>query len=294
MHEINFIHEHELDEHDFLGCCKNCQASRDIIKPHVMAFAKRIKKYTVKRLAALKPDDLYRLYQFLDDLAHMEAGAYLAGLILEEPDIRRELPVIRSYYASFFSIHEKHLAEELFKSDAPWETLKYFPLYPRYETLVRSQIEALNTTVGSTMVFIGCGTVPLTLILLNRLYGIRSIGLDISNETVKLAKKVIQCLGLENEIEIILGDDSRLRELDWDMVLVAALAEPKARIFQILREVLKERPGHVPVIFRTYTGMRAVLYEPVQPEDLEGFTIVNEIPPRDRVNNTTVILELTE
>jgi predicted O-methyltransferase YrrM len=81
----------------------------------------------------------------------------------------------------------------------------------------------------------------MTLILLSRLYGIRSIGLDISDETVNLAKKVIQCLGLENEIEIILGDDSRLRELDWDMVLVAALAEPKARIFQILREVLKER-----------------------------------------------------
>jgi hypothetical protein len=40
--------------------------------------------------------------------------------------------------------------------------------------------------------------------------------------------------------------------------------------------------------------MRTVLYEPVQPEDIEGFTIVNEIPPMDRVNNTTVIAELTE
>ena len=295
MHEINFTHEHELDEHDFLGCCKDCRASRDIIKPYIMAFAERIKKFTVKRLAALKPDDLYRLYQLLDDLAHMEAGAYLAGLILDEPDIRRELPVIRSYYSAFFSIHEKHLAEELFKSDSPWETLKSFPLYPRYEILVRSQIEALNITAGSTMVFIGCGPVPMTLILLSRLYGIRSIGLDISDETVNLAKKAIQCLGLENEIEIILGDDSRLQELDWDMVLVAALAEPKARIFQTLSEVLKARQGgHIPVIFRTYTGMRAVLYEPVQAEDIEGFTIVNEIHPMDRVNNTTVIVELTE
>ena len=51
-------------------------------------------------LAALSPGDLYRLYQILDDLAHMGAGV--------------------------------HLAEELLKSDAPWKTLKSFPLYPRY------------------------------------------------------------------------------------------------------------------------------------------------------------------
>ena len=294
MHDINFTHEHELKEHDFLGCCRDCQACLDIIKPHIMGFAKRIKKYPRKMLAALEPEDLYRLYQLLDDLAHMETGAHLAGLILDEPDIRRELPVIRSYYSAFFSIHEKHLAEELLKSEAPWETLKSFPLYPRYEALVRNQIEAVHTAPGSILAFIGCGFVPMSLILMNRLYGIRSIGLDNSVETVNLSKKVIQCLGLEKEVEIIQGDESRLRDLDWNLVLVAALAEPKARIFQTLRKILKERKEHVPVIFRTYTGMRAVLYEPVQPGDIQGLTIVKEIFPTGRVNNTTVFAELDE
>lgn len=294
MHDINFTHEHELKEHDFLGCCKDCQASLDIIKPYIMGFAKRIKKYTRKMLAALEPDDLYRLYQLLDDLAHMETGTHLAGLILDEPDIRRELPAIRSYYSAFFSIHEKHLAEELLKSEAPWETLKSFPLYPRYEALVINQIEAVHPAPGSILAFIGCGFVPMSLILMNRLYGIRSMGLDSSAETVNLSKKAIQCLGLEKEVEIIQGDESRLRDLDWDLVLVAALAEPKARIFQTLRKILKERKEHVPVIFRTYTGMRAVLYEPVQPGDIQGFKIVKEILPTGRVNNTTVFAELDE
>lgn len=294
MHDINFTHKHELDDHDFLGCCKDCQTSLNIIKPHIMAFAERIKKYNRKKLAALVPDDLYRLYQILDDLAHMGAGAHLAELILDEPDIRQELPMIRSYYSAFFSIHEKHLAEALFKSDSPWKTLKSFPLYPRYEALVRSQIEAVNTTPDSKMTFIGCGPVPMTLILMSRLYGIRSIGLDNSAETVNLAKKVIQCLGLENEIQIIHGDDSHLREFSWDMVLVAALSEPKARIFQTLCAILKERNVNAPVIYRTYTGMRAVLYEPVQPEDIQGFTIVKKILPTGRVNNTTVLTELAE
>ena len=294
MHDINFTHEHELKEHDFLGCCKDCQASLDIIKPHIMGFAERIKKYTRKMLAALEPEDLYRLYQILDDLAHLETGAHLAGLILNEPDIRRELPAIRSYYSAFFSIHEKHLAEELLRSDSPWESLKSFPFYPRYETLVKNQIEAAHTAPGSRLAFIGCGSVPMTLILISRLYGIRSMGLDNSAKTVNLSKKVIQCLGLEKDIEIIQGDESGLRDLDWNLVLVAALAEPKARIFQTLRKILKERKEHVPVIFRTYTGMRAVLYEPVQPCDIQGFTIVKEILPTGRVNNTTVFAELDE
>jgi len=294
MHDINFTHEHELKEHDFLGCCKDCRASLNIIKPHIMAFAKRIKKYTRNMLAALEPEDLYRLYQPLDDLAHIEIGAHLAGLILDEQDIRREISVIRSYYSEFFNIHEKHLAEELLKSDSPWETLKSFPLYPRYEILVRNHIEAMPAALNSKLAFIGCGPVPMTLILLNRLYGIRSIGLDNSFEAVSLSKKVIQCLGLGKEIEIIHGDESHLSKLDWDMVLIAALAKPKARIFQNLRKVLKERKEHVSVIFRTYTGMRTVLYEPVQPGDIEGFKIVKKILPTGRVNNTTVFAELNQ
>ena len=294
MHDINFTHKHEVKEHDFLGCCKDCQASLDIIKPHFMSFAKRIKKYTQKMLAALDPDDLYRLYQLLDDLAHMNTGIHLSGLILDEPDIRRELPVIRSYYSAFFSIHEEHLAKELLKSETPWQTLNSFPLYTRYDALVKSQIEAVHIAPGSILAFIGCGSVPMSLILMNRLYGIRSIGLDSSAETVNLSRKVIKCLGMEKEVKIIQGDESRLWDLDWNLVLVAALAEPKARIFQIIRKILKEQERSVPVIFRTYTGMRAILYEPVQISDIEGFTIVKKILPAGRVNNTTVFVELDE
>jgi len=292
MHDINYSHQHELIEHDFLGCCKNCRASLEIIKPHIMAFAGNIKGYNKKMLEALRPEELYRLYQLLDDLAHMEAGGNLAGLILEEPDIRGELPLIRSYYSTFFDIHEIQLAKNLLKSQSPWETLKSFPLYPRYEALVRNQIEAMHIEADSTLVFIGCGPVPISLILMNRLYGLRSVGLDISGKTVELSKRVIKCLGLEKKIKIIRGDDSNLKEIDWDMVLVSALAEPKARIFKSLREVLKERKNHVPVVFRTYTGMRAVLYEPVQPDDIKGFKIISQVLPTGRVNNTIVFAEL--
>ncbi|MBL0700617.1 MAG: class I SAM-dependent methyltransferase [Desulfosarcina sp.] len=291
MHDINYSHKHELDEHDFSGCCKDCHTSVVIIKPHIMAFAARIKHYTRKMLAALQPDEVYRLYQILDDLAHMDTGSHLAGLLLEEPDINKALPIIRSYYSTFFDIHEAYLAKKLLKTDNPWETLKAFPLYPRYDTLIRNQVKARHITNKSRLVFIGCGAVPMSLILLSRLYGIRSIGLESSKETAKLSTKVIQSLGLEKEVEIIHSDDLDLEKLDWDIALVAALAEPKARIFKSLGRILEERKDAF-VIFRTYTGMRAVLYEPVQPADIKGFKIVKEIFPTGRVNNTTVFAEL--
>ena len=291
MHDINYSHNHELDEHNFSGCCKDCQTSVLIIKPYIMAFASRIKHYTREMLADLKPDELYRLYQILDDLAHMDAGIHLAGLIFKEPDINKALPTIRSYYSTFFDIHEAHLAQELLKSDNPWKTLKAFPLYPRYDTLIRNQIKARHITKKSRLVFIGCGAVPMSLILLSHLYGIRLIGLESSKKTAKLSTKVIQSLGLEKDVEIIHSDDLDLEKLDWDIALVAALAEPKKRIFKSLGKVLKKRKNAF-VIFRTYTGMRAVLYEPVQPADIKGFKIVQEILPTGMVNNTTVFAEL--
>ena len=292
MHDINFSHEHELQEHDFLGCCKDCRNSLAIIKPHIMGFAEKIKHFNREMLQALPPEALYRLYQILDDLAHMNAGTHLSGLMLDEADIRRELPLIRSYYTTFFSIHETRLAEELVRADDPWKLLGNFPLYPRYESLVKKQIEAMHISPEKRLIFLGSGPVPMTLILMSHLYGIRSIGVDSDPDTVKFSRDVIRHLGLQKDIEIVQGDDSCLDGLDWDIVLIAALAEPKKRIFGNLRKILEKR-GPAPVIFRTYTGMRAVLYKPVQPEDIRDFKIIKAIAPTGRVNNTTVFLHLS-
>jgi hypothetical protein len=294
MHDINYFHEHELKEHDFLGCCKDCQNSLNIIKPHILAFAERIRKYTREMLEKLPPDELYRLYQLLDDLAHLGVGAHLAGLILEEAEIKAVLPLIRAYYASFFSIHEMHLARQLIVSPDPWETLGAFPLYPRYESLIRTQAETLPDLASKRLVFVGCGPVPMSLILMNRFYQTRSLGLEASIACVDAAREVIHSLGLEKHIEIVHGDDSLLRDLAWDAVLVAALAEPKERIFRHLRGILMEKADHIPVIYRTYTGMRAVLYAPVNEDDVRGFRILKKVFPTGRVNNTTIFAELAE
>jgi len=292
MHDINYFHEHELKEHDFLSCCKDCQNSLSIIKPHILAFAERIREYTREMLEELAPNDLYRLYQVLDDLAHLEVGGHLASLILEEEEIKAVLPMIRAYYAVFFSIHEIHLARELIASQDPWETLAAFPLYPRYESLIQTQMETLPDLRSKRLLFIGCGPVPMSLILLSRFYQTRSLGLEVSATCAEVARRVIHSLGLAKDIEIVHGDDSLVRDLDWDAVLVAALAEPKERIFRQLRAVLMERDPDIPLIYRTYTGMRAVLYAPVREDHVKGFRTIGKVFPTGRVNNTTIFVRL--
>jgi hypothetical protein len=295
MHDVNFFHRHELDEKDLSECRQDCLRCVEIVKPHILAFAQRIKQYDRAMLEALSPDDLYRLYLLLDDLAHLDAGEGLAGLILDEPEIRCELPLIRGYYKTFFSIHEVHTARHLIDSSTPWQTFKSFPLYPRYEALVRSQMKAGRLKTGSRLAFIGCGPVPSSLILLSHLSGIRSVGLDTSRSAVETSRKVIRCLGLEKEIRIFQGDETLLEKLDWDMVLVAAMAEPKERIFRNLRRImLAKGETKARVLFRTYTGMRAILYVPVSPVDTKGFKIVDACFPTGRVNNTTVVARLEE
>jgi hypothetical protein len=295
MHDVNYHHEHELKKHDFLGCCKDCQHSLEIIKPHIMDFAERIRHYDDEALKTLSPDDLFRLFLLLDDLAHMEAGEHLSELILSEPEINAVLPAIRAYYDIFFSIHEVHLAEKLLRSNTPWETLKSFPLYPRYEALVKNQIEIYNIDRRSRLAFIGCGPVPSSLILLNHLAGIRSVGLEISGDIVALSRQVVHRLGLEREIDIVHGDETLLRELDWDTILVAAMATPKKRIFRNLRRIMMETgKTDASVFYRTYSGMRAILHAPVTADEIEGFTIVGRYFPLGRVNNTIVVARLED
>jgi hypothetical protein len=293
MHDVDYFHQHELHKHDFLGCCKDCRRSLEIIKPHVMAFAERIKHYDYSALIALSPDDLYRLFLLLDDVAHMDAGEHLAGLILDEPEIRGVLPVIRAYYNTFFSIHEVHLAEQLLESGNPWETFSKFPLYPRYEALIKNQMEVNRIEMGCRLAFIGCGPVPSSLILLNRLAHIRSVGIDASQKAAALSQKVIQHFGLQKEINIVHGDETLLRQLDWDMVLVAAMADPKERIFRNLRLIMQERgKTNTLVFFRTYTGMRAILHVPVKADEIKGFRVVKTSYPMGPVNNTIVAARL--
>ena len=69
--------------------------------------------------------------------------------------------------------------------------------------------------------------------------------------------------------------------------MVAALAEPKDRVFANIWEYVDEK---TPVIYRTYTGMRAILYSPVLDKDTRGFHKEVMMLPSGKTNNTSVFI----
>ncbi|AKB56127.1 MULTISPECIES: nicotianamine synthase family protein [Methanosarcina] len=237
--------------------------------------------------------ELYEIFSELDELGHMDISEDLCLALLRDPVISSVLPSIYTSYTHFFSLHETQLAKNILAYKEPWKMLESFPLYPRYEKMIKTQVQAYPGI--EVLAFIGCGPLPITLLLFSKLYGIHCIGVDQDSEAVGLAKRCIKHFGLEKEISIIEGNETVLSKIEWDSVLIAGLAEPKQRIFENLHMMIKNRKSSskkpISVCCRNYSGIRQLLYWPVQPEQIKGFRKIKEIYPAGKVNNTLVFME---
>ncbi len=198
------------------------------------------------------------------------------------------LELVRKFYVDVAVRLEIEKANEIIQSDNPWKTLESFYFFDRYQKLIQNEHEIVNFTSNEKVVFIGGGPLPITLIMLNRLYGVQCISIEIIPEIAALSRKLIEKLGLSHYIKVIVGDETQLDNLDYNLVMVAAFAEPKKKVFNNIKKHVRQ---FVPLIYRTYTGMRAILYTPVTEEVIEGFRKVDVVLPTGNVNNTSVLIE---
>jgi hypothetical protein len=263
------------------------------IKSHILHFYSNIKDNDLTKIAESNIAELYEIFSELDELGHLDVSNNLCQASLRDPVISSFLPSIYTSYTQFFSIHETQLAKKILACKEPWKMLESFPLYARYENMVKNQVQ--DSPEIKVLAFIGCGPIPITLLLFSKLYGIHCIGIDKDPEAVNLAKSCVKHFGLEKEISIVEGDENSLSSLYWDSVLIAGLAEPKQRIFRNLHSIIKNRRSKsikpVSVCYRDYSGMRQLLYWPVLPEHIKGFKKLKEIYPDGKINNTLVFLE---
>ena len=123
--------------------------------------------------------------------------------------------------------------------------------------------------------------------MFNKVFGCKCIGIEQQPDVAELSVKVLKKLGLENDIKIVVGDETSIKDLEYDILMVAALAEPKDRVFANIWEYVDKK---TPVIYRTYTGMRAILYSPVLDKDTRGFHTEVMMLPSGKTNNTSVLI----
>ena len=289
MHKASYIHDHSLTEETFTGCCLDCERSFRIIKKHILDFHEEIKGYNYSELKEITSDELYRKYQLLDDITKLKGGDNLSRMILNDKEVKEKLSGIRFFYRIFFDIHEKYLAIEICTSQNPWKIIDNFDLFPRYKQLIENQLKLVKVNQDDKVIFLGCGPLPTSLIVLSKFFNIKCVGIDSDPNAVKLAKQVIEKLGLTNNVDICLGNESDIVNISGNIVVIAAMALPKKRIFKNLLFITEERKN-MKIFYRTYTGLRQLLHIPVMEDDIKGFIKIDEIVHSGKVNNTLVLL----
>ena len=254
----------------------------------IKAIANSLKEYDDYKLEEMPMDEIIPLMDSVEVIAHdQDIDFDSAKHILDDAQMNEALKVIRKFYVKFGARLETENAKAILRSDDPWATLESFHFYPRYQGLIKNENQLVKFTPEHKVVFIGGGPLPLTLILFNKLYGSRCVSVEIEPEVAELSRQVLKKLGLESEIEVLTGDETSVQDIDYTVIMVAALAEPKERVFTNLWDMVDTI---TPIIYRTYTGMRAILYSPVTEKATRGFHKEVMILPTGKVNNTSVLI----
>ena len=262
--------------------------------PKIEEIANKLENYGIDSLndmSSLNDVDLGEITKLLDEIeviAHDETIDFdSAKHILDDEKMNNALKLIRKFYLYIGARLETSNAMEIIKSDDPKATLDTFHFYERYQGLLTNESKLAHWHEDKTFVFVGSGPLPLTLILFREKFGCKCIGIEIQEDVAELSREVIKKLGLDDGIEILVGDETLLKDIDFDILMVAAFAEPKERVFANVWEIVDEK---TPVLVRTYSGMRAILYAPLTDTILRGFHKEIMLLPIGNSNNTSVLL----
>ncbi|WP_292753216.1 nicotianamine synthase family protein [Methanobrevibacter sp.] len=241
--------------------------------------------------SALDDVNINEIIEILDEveiIAHdREIDFDSAKHILDDEKMNKALQFIRKFYVYIGARLETENALKILQSDNPKETLDSFQFYERYIGLINNESQLAKFNEDKTFVFLGSGPLPLTLIMFNMVFGCKCIGIEQQEDVADLSRQVLKKLGLDNDIIIMTGDENSIADLEYDILMVAALAEPKERVFSNIWEFIDE---DTPLIYRTYTGMRAILYAPVLEKDTRGFHKEVMVLPTGKTNNTSVLI----
>lgn len=235
-------------------------------------------------------DELIPLLDQIEEIAHDDSIDYdSAKLILSDEGMISSLETIRDFYIYIGARLERENAYEIIEGgDNAWGVLDTFHFYERYQGLLNNESELVPFDENTKFVFIGSGPLPVTIIMMNKMFGCKCVGIEVQPSVAKLSRHIIRRLGLEDDIKIVIGDERYVAHLDYDVIMVAAFAIPKSKVFGNLWEIVDT---DTPILYRTYSGMRQMLYEPVKDVDLRGFHQVDYKLPTGNVNNTSVLVK---
>jgi hypothetical protein len=254
----------------------------------ISTIADALRVYDSNDIKRKALDEIVPLLDAIEIIAHdITIEFEEAQHILDNERMNDALKTIREFYVAIGERLEKQNVYEILDAEEPRIALESFHYYERYPILVGNEVRLAGFSAGDRVVFIGGGPLPLTPMLLNTCYGVEGTSVQIAPQIAALSERVLVKLGFDSAIDVVCGDESALADLKYEGVIVGASAEPKKRVFRIVQNLVAPETK---VLYRTYSGMRAILYAPVVSKDLTGFHESGRVLPTGKVNNTSVLI----
>lgn len=186
---------------------------------------------------------------------------------------------------------DKHFLSEMHRIYCFWETtmerrfvrsileegsctLSKYPLYQRFERLLRRETSMIQADRTKKALFIGSGPVPVSAIWYQQLTGMNVDCFDIDERAVGLSKILLNTIGLERKIQVFHQPDNSYDVSDYAIIMIALLAKPK---LAILHNIHNTASDDCQIICRTSEAGRRILYEPliIDTVNQSGFEIAD-------------------
>ncbi|HII01623.1 TPA: methyltransferase [Methanosarcinaceae archaeon] len=273
------------------------ELSQEYIIEEILALHRDIRDLSGEEILYGLSDRTGELFRKLDALITLEMDDKTALEILQKKELEPVFTDIIRFRNLYTVKLETVHANEVLADKSPWDVLEQFPFYGNYLKLVRTEYEGLGLKAGDRIAFLGSGPLPLTLVVFFRQYGVKSIGIEQNSTRAYMSKRVLEKLGLSEDISILNGNHFSLDGKDFvanldsgvRALMVAAQAELKKEIFEHLLEVM---PVGSRISCRIYEkGLRKLLNGNCLLDLPEGFEEQERVHPEPPVYNTVVFLE---
>lgn len=186
-------------------------------------------------------------------------------------------------------------AKRILSSSDPLAEMSKFPYIENYKKLVKleySCLQGCSAHIEHKAVFVGGGPLPLTSIVLAMDYSVKSTVVDSSNEACQLAQRVVNAIGLNNQVSVKLGKGEQFDYKNFNVIFLASLAGVDVnKKNQILNRIATTSPKNAHILVRSSEGRRVLLYPRVDEFYSSYFKPALKVNPLNEVVNSFLIYQ---
>ncbi len=211
----------------------------------------------------------------LQNTAAVRAGGFAMKELLVGNPAANQLDVIESLdggslerlqelYGQFEVDLENEFAAKIIAGEAG---ARDYPSYEGFAELVEAESKLAEVIAGEKILFIGSGPLPMSAILFSLVNRSPVRCFDISETACETSRQVLKSLGIDDRLEIIngSGEDQPLDE--YDIIVVAVMAQPKSRIMENIavnassktRVIVRDTDSAMQVFYKGFESVDSIL-----------------------------------